>query len=238
MANKRDTSKQKRARQNRSQRDALKARKQAASAPPEARRTKASAAAVSAPGTKKANGAAKRGGFFSPKGDRPPRPPRPGDLPVDIDTLEGSWFTKRVMVPGGRQVLTGLALTVVLSGMLAFQKFRPRGAPSDAPNTESLWDLLGVAAVPVLLIPILAMGVASQFTLSPRRRGIWIAMSVVMSFEILIGFSMYLFSVGFLMYGVWRAAKVEGPVPGSRSARAAERAAEKAAARAADKANE
>src|SRR5690606_1431398 len=123
VANKRDTSKQKRARQNRAQREALKVRTEVASAPPEARRSKASPTAVSAPGSSDGDKAApKRGGFFSPKGDRPPRP---GDVPVDIETLEGSWFTKRVKVPGGRQVLTGLALTVILSGLLAFQKFPP-----------------------------------------------------------------------------------------------------------------
>jgi hypothetical protein len=208
VANKRDTSKQKRARENRAQREALKARTQAASSAPEERRSKA-ASAASEPTTKKDRAAARA---------TRTRPVRPGDVPVDLDTLEGNWFTKRLAVPGGRQVLTGLLLTILLTGMMLFFKF-PSADDPDGPATETLWELLGPAAIAILGIPLLAMGIAAHLTVSPHRRRVWIVASIVVAFEVFLGFTYYLFPAGFLLYALWRQTKVEGPPPSRRSRR-------------------
>lgn len=209
MANKRDTSKQKRARQNRAQREALKARAQAASVPAEERRSSAAKAdAEAAPAGKKRT--------RTPA----PRGPRPGDVPVDLDTLEGSWIAKRMAVPGGRHVLSALLLSVLLSVMLAFQKYPPSGAPADAKATESIFDLLGPFAFFLLLFPVVVVGIAAQFTLHPKHRRIWLACTLVLGASVLAMVQLYivhLVVVGYLIYAMQRAKKVEGPYGSPRT---------------------
>lgn len=207
MANKRDSSKQKRARQNRAQRAALEARTKAASEPRSSYVTQPPGSNPKATTPAADTGEAKaKGGLFG--GPRQPRAPRPGDLPVDIDTLEGSWWAKRLMVPGGRQVLTGGVLTVVLTVMMAFTKSPPRGQPK-AKATETIFELWGWWAIPILLAPIVVMAVAAQMTLSPHRRRIWIAGTFILAIQFLIA-PAYLFPAGFLTYAVWRSSKIEG----------------------------
>lgn len=210
MANKRDTSKQKRARQNRAQREALKARAEAASVPAEERRTtatKADAGDAAASGKKRTRTPAPRG-------------PRPGDVPVDLDTLEGSWIAKRMAVPGGRHVLSALLLSVLLSVMLAFQKYPPANAPADAKATESIFDLLGPFAFFLLLFPVVVVGIAAQFTLHPKHRRIWLGCTIVLGASVLAMVQLYivhLVVVGYLIYAMQRAKKVEGPYGAPRT---------------------
>jgi hypothetical protein len=206
VANKRDLSKQQRARQNRAQRSALKARTAAASTAPEERRSRAAA-----PNDAKGSGAKDRA---SAKATRV-RPVRPGDVPVDLDALEGNWITKRLAVPGGRQVLTGLLLTILLTGMMAFLKFPPADDP-DAAATETLWELIGAWSLVILGVPLLAMFASAHFTITPHRRRVWIGASIVVALEVFLGFTYYLFPAGFLLYALWRAGKVEGPPASKR----------------------
>lgn len=91
-----------------------------------------------------------------------------------------------------------------------------------------MFELVGWWGLVVLAVPLVAMALSTQFTLSPHRRRIWIAMSVVIAIEVATGFMVYLFPAGFLVYGVVRANKIEGPRSSSRAGRAA------AAAQAAD----
>lgn len=220
MADHRSSSKQKRARQNRAQREAREARAKAAAIPAEERKAKY---ASTTPAASTSTKSAKKGGRSGSDQPRPARKPRPGDVPVDIDTLEGTWIGKRMQVPGGRQVMTGAVLTLVLTGLMAIQKFPPAGQPKAKP-TETLWDLLGFWAIPVILVPLIAMAAAVHFTLHPRRRWIWIACSFVVAIEVVLGFAVYLFPAGFLVYAVVRANRIEGP------ARAAAEASESGAA--------
>lgn len=218
MANNRDSSKQKRARQNRAQREAREARAKAAALPAEERKAKYASSAPS----ESASG--RKGGSSRSAKPRPERKPRLGDLPVDIDTLEGNWYTKRLAVPGGRQVLTGSILTIVITVLTVITKYPDPDATGEAKKkaTESFFDIYGAAGIPLLAAPLLAMGIASYFILSPSRRRIWIGCSFVAAIAAVALGIPYIFPVGFLVYAVMRANKIEGPVPGSRAARAAE----------------
>lgn len=212
MANKRDTSKQKRARQNRAQREAVQARTKAAAEAPEVRRSKATSAPT-ASGTP-----AKKQGFFSAASEG--RPPRPGDTPVDVATLEGNWITKRVQVPGGRQVLTALLLTLILTVLLAAQKFVPEGAPKDAKPTVSIFDRFGALAFVLLGVPLIIVAIAAQFSLHPKRRRIWTFCAALLSIAVVGALGIYfvhLIVVGYLIYAISRAAKIEGPVSPGRA---------------------
>ncbi|WP_426573302.1 hypothetical protein [Aquihabitans sp. McL0605] len=226
MANDRSSSKQKRARQNRAQREAREARAKAASEPASARQAKYASAAPGATTTE-----TKKQGFLSPRGQgaaREPRRARPGDTPVDLDTLEGNWYSKRMQVPGGRQVLTGLLLVVILTVLtiLSPVPIAKQDQVKGGPTTESVFDRLGAFTIPVLLLPVIAMAIAAYFITSPRRRGIWIACAVVSTAGVTFLGIPYIFPVGFLVYAGMRANKVEGPNPNSRAGRAARRAAE------------
>lgn len=221
MANNRDSSKQKRARQNRAQREAREARAKAASVPAEERKAKyASSTPTDAAPTKKGRGADR---------PRPERKPRLGDLPVDLETLEGSWYKKRMTVPGGRQVLTGTVLTVVITVLTVITKYPDPDATGAAKKkaTESFFDIYGTAGIPLLLVPLIAMGIAAYFILSPNRRRIWTGCSFVAAIAAVVLGIPYIFPVGFLVYAVMRANKIEGPSPTSRAGRelAAQRAA-------------
>lgn len=215
MANSSDSSKQKRARQNRAQREALKARTAAASTSPEERRTRA----MDTPPTSAKDKGLSKG---SAKGAKEPRtrPVRPGDVPVDLETLEGNWLTKRLEVPGGRQALMSFVLSTIASVMLAIQKF-----PVDDKakvRTETLLDLVGPWAVPIVLFPILVTGVAAFLTLHPRHRRVWFWTSMLLGLGCVLLMSLYLvhlLSLGFLIFANQKATKVEGPAPGSWSER-------------------
>lgn len=234
MANNRDASKQKRARQNRAQREALKARTAAATTPPSERRpsTPSRSAPTGSAGKGGKGGEAKaKGGFFAPR-EGAVRAPRPGDLPVDVHTVEGNWLTKRNKVPGGRQVLYAFILTTVL-GVLSL--FTPVKDPdNEAAPAVSPWDDLGWRAVVVLGIPVVLTFVAAHLIISDARRRVWIGVSFLLGFAVLFVGPAYLFPLAFLVFGIWRANKVEGPQAGR--AKAAEAAApdDEAAAPAAD----
>ncbi len=213
MANNRDSSKQKRARQNRAQREAREARAKAAAVPPEERKAKYASSTPDAAATgKKARGSDR---------PRPERRVRLGDVPVDIDALEGTWYHKRLSVPGGRQVLTGAVLTIVITVLTVITKYPDPDATGEAAKkaTESFFDIHGAAGIPLLLLPIIAMAVSTWFILSPNRRRIWTGSAFVVALVSLPLGIPYIFAVGFLVYAVMRANKIEGPVPGSRAHR-------------------
>jgi len=219
VASNRDSSKQKRARQNRAQREAREARAKAASVPASERQAKY---ATASPSASSKDAAPRKKGFFGggDPADRPARRVRPGDVPVDLDTLEGSWYSKRMQVPGGRQVLTGTVLTLILTVLTLITPVptADKNDPKDA--TESIFDVLGAATIPVVAVPLLAMLVASWFIISPHRRRIWIGCAVVSVIGVSLLGIQYVFPVGFLIYGVMRANKIDGPTPNSRAGRA------------------
>lgn len=219
-------SKQKRAKQNRAQREARQARTAAASVPAEERKAKYASSAPSEAASGKREKAADR--------PRPQRPPRLGDTPVDLDTLEGSWYRKRVAVPGGRQVLTGLVLTVIITGMTVFVKYPDPDATGDAKKklTHTFTEYYGSIGIALVLVPLIAMAVATYFILSPARRRVWTICAFVATLGAVVFGIPYAFPVGFLVYAIMRANKIEGPVPGSRAARVLE--AREAAARGED----
>lgn len=207
-------SKQKRARQNRAQREARQARTQAASVPADERRAKYASATTTEAPAKKGKGAER---------PRRERPIRPGDTAVDLDTLQGNWFQKRNNVPGGRQVMTGALLTVIITALTAINKYPAPGAKGDAAKklTHTFSEYYGAKGYVLLAIPLIAMLVATWFITSPIRRRVWTICAFVASVGIIFGIP-YAFPVGFLVYAGMRANKIEGPVPGSRAARAME----------------
>ena len=204
------TTQQKRAKQNRAQRAALDARKKAAAVPLEKRQaavsTAAAAAATDASGPKK-------------KGDRParaPRPPAPGSTPVDIATLEGSWYAKRLKVPGGKEVLLSGFITILVTGMTSFTKlFVPKGSAKGAKPTETIFQVYGGKAILFLAAPILVALAANVFSLHPRRRTIWNLCALIMAVYVVRGpaGALYLFPVGTLLWATFKASRVEGPAP-------------------------
>jgi hypothetical protein len=224
VANNRDSSKQKRARQNRAQREAREARAQAAALPAEERKAKYASSTPADAGSTKKSRAADR--------PRPERKPRLGDVPVDLETLEGNWWRKRLTVPGGRQVLTGSILMVIITILTVVNKYPDPDATGDARKdlTHSFLDYYGSIGIPMVILPLVAMAVATWFILSPQRRRIWTICAFVASLGAVVFGIPYAFPVGFLVYGVMRANKIEGPVPGSRAARMLEERQAKSAA--------
>ncbi|HWJ96797.1 MAG TPA: hypothetical protein VNQ33_01490 [Acidimicrobiales bacterium] len=220
-------SKQKRARQNRAQREAREARTKAAAIPAEERKAKYASGTPAAEPSSKKERASERA--------RRERPVRPGDVPVDLDTLEGGWYSKRVAVPGGRQVLTGMVLTIIITAMTVFVKYPDPHATTEAAKKKldhTFLEYWGPKGIVLALVPLVAMAVACWFTTSPNRRRVWTVCAFVASIGIVFGIP-YAFPVGFLVYAGMRANKIEGPVPGSRAARAVA-AREEAAAAAAE----
>ena len=224
VANKRDQSKQKRARENRAQRAAREARAKAAAVPLD-ERVAAKAPSREAPSaTSSKRGAKGRSG----RPERAPveRAPRPGTIPVDLDTLEGSWFSKVNQVPGGREVLMTVLLTGIMTVMVAMTPlFVPDGSPEKAKPSLTIFDTLGATAIPLLAVPLVIVGVAAFATLHERRRQVWTGAMVAMFVFVLAVPSIgmfYLFPAGFLAWARFRAAKVEGPgTPLFRRSRAA-----------------
>lgn len=222
MANRSDASRQKRARQNRAQRQALAARTSGEAvkrpsriAPSTAEKLKTSPrestragetdpAEAPEPGAKKAKPTRERA-------------PRPGDRPVDIETLEGSWISKVVKVPGGMQVLMAVGMTLVVTGLLAFMDTYPSQADMEAgvdnpKPARTIIEALGAPkAFAVLLVPLVIVGVAAAMSLHKQRRRVWVGAAVLLGAFFAIGMLQYLFPMGFLLYAVMRSSRIEGP---------------------------
>lgn len=206
-----ENSRQRRQRQNRARRDALAARTgerpKAPSrvAPSTADRVVRAKAATDGDGAK----ATTAGGR-----ERRPRPPRPGDTPVDIDTLEGNFLSRVTKVPGGMQALMGTALAVVVSVMLLFQKVvLPEGATKGKP-TRTLIEAYGARGAIVLAIPIVVALVGLAFSLRPARRRVWIYVAVLLGLLSFMGGGYLLgqiFTAGFFVFAAVKSQRVENP---------------------------
>ncbi|MBX3285849.1 MAG: hypothetical protein KF703_10950 [Actinobacteria bacterium] len=217
MANKRDTAQQKRARQNRAQREALAARTQGAPkrpsrvAPSTAEKLAAKSAGGSSSSSKGTDGD-KKGGDAKP---RKVRPPRPGDVPVDVDALEGSWRQKIAHVPGGTQILMAAILTVcVVVYVSYFDTFVSEAAQaaSKRPRADqTIYEALGVGpAVALLGVTVAAVGASLAVALKPARRRVWWIATGVVLFIALFGQVAFLIVVaGMLGFGAYKSYKVE-----------------------------
>jgi hypothetical protein len=220
-----DSSKQKRARANKAQREALAARTQAAATPRPSRVAPAAGGATAAATTRRASkvsrppqpeGEQKTAGRASA---RPARPLRPGDTPVDVDSLEGSFYVKVMQVPGGRQVLTA-AFTAVLGFIgsvltLFFLHQQEYGLSKKAAKTAPFETAIHRDG-PLVLIPavlgLVAAAVALRFALHPNRRWIWLGTAIFSVFLVVfMQQTLFIFSAGMLGYAVMRSSKVEGP---------------------------
>lgn len=222
MANRSDASRQKRARQNRAQRQALAARTSG-----EGVKRPSRVAPVTAERLKTAPRETTRAGSIDPAeapapGAEKPKPrreraPRPGDRPVDIATLEGSWFSKIVKVPGGMQVLMAVGMTLVVTGLLAFMDTYPSQANvdakvKDADPERTIIEALGAPkAALILILPLVVVGIAAAMSLHKQRRRVWVGAAVILGAFFALGMLQYIFPMGFLLYAVMRASRVEGP---------------------------
>ena len=173
MANKRDTAQQKRAKQNRAQREALAARTQG-----KPKRPSRVAPSTAEEGTE----AAKKSGAKP----RKVRPVRPGDVPVDVDALQGTWRQKVTHVPGGTQVLMAGVMTVLVIGLVSFMPSYVSEAAqqaSDKPKPDqTIFEAYGAGpAVIVLGIAVAAVGLALAMALKPVRRRVWIISAVTVA---------------------------------------------------------
>ena len=211
MANQRDASKQKRARQNRAEREARIARAKAAQTPKE-QRAAIAAGSPSSPSrsTPKAKSAPKA------KDDKKAARSavaqgRLGQVPVDIDALEGGFLRKVVQVPGGMQVIMSTVLVLVLTFMNSVvHTMIAKGAPEGAPATQTFFDVYGTKAILLLAPPVILVGNALIFSLHVRRRRVWTASAVLMgAFSLVI--PQFLFPAGFLGYAVLRSRRIEDP---------------------------
>ncbi|MBK6855179.1 MAG: hypothetical protein IPG97_01055 [Microthrixaceae bacterium] len=209
MANRTDVSKQKRARQNKAQREALAARTKAASTPHEDR---VAAATAKAPSGKNRE-SARAGDLHGSTAAKPTSTPaRLGEVPVDIATLEGSFLRKLVQVPGGLQVIMAAVLTIVLAVMASIMdSVPPEGAEQGAKATRTLFEAYGTGAVLFLGPPLILVGNAVVFSLHPKRRRMW-TMSAVMLGVFSLLLPQFLFPAGMLGYAALRSKRIEdGP---------------------------
>lgn len=228
MANKRDTSSQKRARANRAQREALAARTTAAATPAPSRVAPAGGSTsrrtrdkVARPPSERSTSSTAGTGT---KGTKAPRAVRPrlGDTPVDVDTLEGNHIRKVMQVPGGSQVLMGLAISVLAAFLTASQRLvLPPGTPASNPKklkfTRTLIGAFGWShALPILLAPVVVLAVAAAMGLHKSRRRIWMVCAFVLALLIFsrpIYYLYFFIPLGMLVYGIMRANKIDGPPP-------------------------
>lgn len=225
MANKRDTAKQKRARQNRAQRAALEARTKGSAparpsrvAPSTAERLKRSAEERPTSGTQGDEPAAKDTGKGKGKGRaKRERPARRGDSPVDVETLEGGWFTRMSHVPGGTQAMFAGVMAIVATGIVSFTKVFVAEADRDefgrdAKATMTIFEAYDPAvSAALVLLPLAVVGLALWFSFHPQRRRIWLGAAVILGFLAATVLQFYLFVAGFFAYAVFRASRVEGP---------------------------
>lgn len=244
MANKRDSTSQRRARENRARRAALEARTGGAPparpsrvAPSTADKLKRTAETKTKTTSASETASATEAGTTRKRGGKPRRErmPRPGDTPVDIATLEGSWVSRIMKVPGGTQALFAGVMAVVATGLMSFTKLLVAEADigdDDAKATQTVFERYepGVA-LPLVVVPLaIALGaVASSFL--PQRRRIWLGAAVFLALATVVAppLQFYLFVAGFFGYAVFRASKVEGPnrslltsLRGSRSTKRSE----------------
>lgn len=208
MANRsNESSRQKRARENRARRAALEARTKAAQTPAEERASRVEAA-------KRSNGEADQRSSASRSANRRQAAAqgRLGQEPVDIATLEGSFIGKVVHVPGGMQVIMAAVLVLVLTAMGLFMNtVPPEGADPGAEATRTLIDAYGPSAALFLAPPLILVGNALFFSLHERRRRMWMISAVM-----LVIFSalmlQFIFPAAFLAYAAWRSKRIEeGP---------------------------
>lgn len=217
MANKRDTAQQKRAKQNRAQREALAARTQGAPKRPSrvapstaeklASKSASGATGTAGEGTKDAKGSGAK--------PRKVRPVRPGDVPVDVDALQGSWRQKVTQVPGGTQVLMAGVMSVLVVGLVSFMPSYVSEAASKASDKpkpdQTIFEAYGVGPSVVLLgIAIAAVGLALAMALKPARRRVWVISAVVIAAITFLGqVSFFLVVAALLGFGAYKSAKVE-----------------------------
>lgn len=145
------------------------------------------------------------------------RRPKPGDTPVDLDTLEGSWFSKMTRLPGGAQVLMAAAMSLVVTAMMSFLPLFVAAEDvddKDAKATQTIFQAYsrGRAAV-IIGVPLVIIGIALAASLTKHRRRAWILCAVVLGFFVATQIPFYLFPAGFLGYAWFRANKVEGAEP-------------------------
>lgn len=231
MANKRDSNSQKRSRANRAQREALKARTTAASTPRPSRA--APAASKRAPGARgpvrstPADEAA-----ATTKGGRPRRvrPPKPGDTPVDIETLEGSFLRRLSQVPGGSQVISAGLVTILATVFTCYLAIftetantaelvqGDEGFVANATQVE-VYGYVGLV-IPMVIV-CLMMVFALARSLTPGRRRAWFFAAVIIGVIGLQAAQLHILAAGMLGYAYFKANKVEGsePLLGGRFAR-------------------
>ena len=229
MANKRDTSQQKRAKQNRAQRAALQARteggppKRPSRVAPVTAEKLATKKEAADPGSTSAKAAAPTTRSGKPRRERPPKP---GDKPVDIATLEGGWYSKVQQVPGGSQVVMAALMTVVVTIMSLFLPLfvsKEDQAKVDfakahhlkkvtAKATQTILESQGTArGLMLLAIPVVAVLISLAFALHPQRRRVWLAGAIVVAITVATQVPFYIVVAGFLGFAVYKAYKVEGP---------------------------
>lgn len=216
MANKRDTSRQKRARENRAQRSALAARTKGAPPARPSRVAPATADRLKKTAESKSSATGKGDARTTRSGKpRRERPPRPGDKPVDVATLEGSWFSRLMHVPGGTQVLFAGVMAILATGLMSFSKLFVSAEDAGTKNakaTQTIFEFYSLTrAVPLLVVPLAIAGAAVAFSFHPQRRRIWLGAAMILGLVAAFALQFYLFVAGFLGYAVFRSAKVEGP---------------------------
>lgn len=157
----------------------------------------------------------------SKAGQRPrrERPPRLGDRPVDIDSLEGGFLRKVSHVPGGLQVILTVGLALVVAVLTGVNKFYPEPGlekVKNPPLTMTVFEKYGTPVGALLIaIPLVAVLIALAFSLHPQRRRFWIGSSVVIFVSMLFNIVLMNFMVvgGFLVYAAWRSQRIENPQP-------------------------
>lgn len=225
MANKRDSTSQRRARENRARRAALAARtggdppaRPSRVAPSTAERLKKTAGAKATP-TGGGDAASDATGSDTTKGGRRPRrqrPARPGDTPVDIAALEGSWVSRIMQVPGGTQALFAGVMAVVATGLMSFTKLLVAEADlgdDDAKPTQTVFERYEPAvAIPLVVVPLAVAAGAVAASFQPQRRRIWLGAALLLAVATVVAppLQFYLFVAAFFGYAGYRASKVEG----------------------------
>lgn len=225
MANKRESSSQRRQRENRARRAALEARTKGAPparpsrvAPSTAEKLKARSSETGSSRASSSSAPVDEEQGTTRKGKpRRQRPPRPGDTPVDVATLEGSWFARIVQVPGGTQAAFAGLMALVATGLTSFTKTVISEADEGKKNaspTQTIFEAYPLStALPLVLVPLLIALVAVWFSFHPQRRRIWFVATITLAAIALVAAQFYLFVSGFFAYACFRAAKVEGPNP-------------------------
>jgi hypothetical protein len=137
---------------------------------------------------------------------------RLGQTPVDLDTLEGSFLSKVVRVPGGMQVVMATVLVVVLTVMGSVMATIPdEGAEPGSVATRTVFEAYGASALLFLLPPLILVGNALFFSLHVKRRRMWTVSAIMLGiFSLLL--PQFLFPAGFLGYAALRSKRIEdGP---------------------------